>query len=53
MHKFRKNAGLEPKAPVYGGWEAERLCPGHTLGHFLSACSMSWASTGREGCAPG
>jgi len=49
LHNYRKNAGLAPKAPVYGGWEAEGLCPGHTLGHFLSACSMLWASTGREG----
>jgi DUF1680 family protein len=49
LHNFRKNAGLAPKAPVYGGWEAESLCPGHTLGHFLSACSMLWASTGEEG----
>ncbi|SFV17698.1 glycoside hydrolase family 127 protein [Pseudoduganella namucuonensis] len=49
LHNFRKNSGLAPKAPVYGGWEAEGLCPGHTLGHFLSACSMLWASTGREG----
>jgi uncharacterized protein len=48
LHNFRKNAGLAPKAPVYGGWEAQGLCPGHTLGHFLSACSMLWASTGRE-----
>lgn len=49
LHNFRNNAGLAPKAPVYGGWEAEWLCPGHTLGHFLSACSMLWASTGRDG----
>src|SRR6476469_144718 len=23
LHNFRVNAGLEPKAPVYGGWESE------------------------------
>src|SRR5689334_22799704 len=45
LHNFRVNAGLEPKAPVYGGWESEEpwvaiRCHGHTLGHFLSACSM-------------
>ncbi|MEL0209824.1 MAG: beta-L-arabinofuranosidase domain-containing protein, partial [Novosphingobium sp.] len=38
LHNFRKNAGLQPKAPVYGGWESEPLwedinCHGHTLGH--------------------
>ena len=49
LHNYRKSAGLTPKAPVYGGWDAEGLCPGHTLGHYLSACSMLWASTGREG----
>lgn len=47
LHGFRINAGLEPKAPRYGGWESEDLCPGHTLGHYLSACSMMWASTGQ------
>jgi DUF1680 family protein len=48
LHNYRKSAGLVPKAPVYGGWDAEGLCPGHTLGHYLSACSMLWASTKRE-----
>lgn len=47
LHGFRTNAGLEPKAPRYGGWESQVLCPGHTLGHYLSACSMMWASTGQ------
>jgi DUF1680 family protein len=47
LHGFRSNAGLEPKAPRYGGWESNDLCPGHTLGHYLSACSMMWASTGQ------
>jgi DUF1680 family protein len=45
LHRFRKNAGLEPKAAIYGGWESETIS-GHTLGHFLSACSMMYASTG-------
>jgi DUF1680 family protein len=45
LHGFRSNAGLAPKGPRYGGWESEELCPGHTLGHYLSACSMMWAST--------
>ena len=51
LHNFRVNAGLEPKAPVYGGWESDAewqdlRCHGHTLGHYLSACSMMWAATG-------
>lgn len=49
LHNFHANAGLPPKAPVYGGWESEQLCPGHTLGHYLSACSMMWSSTGHAG----
>ena len=51
LHNFRVNAGLEPKAPVYGGWESQEpwvdiRCHGHTLGHYLSACSMHYAATG-------
>jgi len=51
LHNFRTNAGLEPKAPVYGGWESEEpwvsiRCHGHTLGHWLSASSLMYASTG-------
>lgn len=42
---FRKEAGLKPKAPVYGGWESSGLA-GHTLGHYLSACSHMYQSTG-------
>jgi DUF1680 family protein len=50
LHNFRLNAGLEPKAPVYGGWEskpewAEINCHGHTLGHYLSACASAYRST--------
>ena len=41
---FRKNAGLEPKGKIYGGWEADGLA-GHSLGHYLSAISMQYAST--------
>lgn len=53
LHNFRVNAGLEPKAPVYGGWESQEpwvdiRCHGHTLGHYLSACSMHYAATGDE-----
>ena len=41
---FRKNSGLEPKGKIYGGWENSGLA-GHTLGHFLTACSQEFAST--------
>jgi uncharacterized protein len=51
LHNFRVNAGLEPKAPVYGGWEsvqtwADIRAHGHTLGHYLTAASLMYASTG-------
>lgn len=42
---FRTHAGLPAKDSVYGGWESEGLA-GHSLGHYLSACSMAYASTG-------
>src|SRR5665213_171099 len=44
---FRKEAGLQPKGEVYGGWESQGIA-GHTLGHYLSACSHMYASTGDE-----
>ena len=51
LHNFRVNAGLPPKAEVYGGWESvepwvEIRCHGHTLGHYLSAVAFMYASTG-------
>ncbi len=45
LHRFYVNAGLPPKGDVYGGWESDGLS-GHTLGHYLSACAMMYASTG-------
>ncbi len=42
---FRKEAGLKPKAEAYGGWEGMTIA-GHSLGHYLSACAMMFASTG-------
>lgn len=38
---FRVTAGLQSKGPTYGGWEAH---VGRMLGHYLSACSMMYAS---------
>ena len=51
LHNFRVNAGLAPKAPVYGGWEsvatwADIRAHGHTAGHYLTACALMYASTG-------
>ncbi|GLI96868.1 glycoside hydrolase family 127 protein [Sphingobium sp. BS19] len=50
LHNFRVNAGLKPKAAVYGGWESEATwddinCHGHTLGHYLSGCALAYRST--------
>ena len=42
---FRREAGLQPKAEVYGGWEAQGIA-GHCLGHYLSACSRMYQDTG-------
>ncbi|MBI1390010.1 MAG: hypothetical protein GC154_16335 [bacterium] len=44
---FRENAGLEPKAKKYGGWESMSIA-GHSLGHYLSACSLAYAASGDE-----
>lgn len=44
---FRENAGLPAKAQKYGGWESRGL-EGHTLGHYLSACSLMYAATGDQ-----
>ncbi len=42
LHNFRTSAGLAPKGAVYGGWEAMGIA-GHSLGHYLSACSLMHA----------
>ena len=41
---FRSHSGLKPKVAQYEGWETSGLA-GHTLGHYLSAISMHYAST--------
>ena len=41
---FRREAGLAPKAPVYGGWESQGVA-GHSCGHYLSALAQMYAST--------
>lgn len=45
LNRFYLNAGLPTKGAVYGGWENGGLS-GHTLGHYLSACSMFAVTSG-------
>ncbi len=42
LHSFLKHSGLEPKAPIYEGWENLGLA-GHSLGHYLTACAQEYA----------
>lgn len=44
LARFYINANLPVKDSVYGGWESSGLS-GHTLGHYLSAVAMMYAST--------
>ena len=41
------DAGLEPKAPRYPNWEDTGL-DGHIGGHYLTALSLMYASTGEQ-----
>lgn len=44
---LRQRAGLDPKAQGYGGWDGPgRQLTGHIAGHYLSAVSMMYATTG-------
>ena len=50
LANFRANAGLQPRAPVYGGWESVEpwvwiRCHGHTLGHYLTAAACMYETT--------
>ncbi len=47
LARFRIQAGLEPRAEAYGGWEGESLA-GHSLGHHLSALALMYQTTGRD-----
>jgi len=47
LYRFYKHAGLPVKDSIYGGWEKDGIS-GHTLGHYLSACAMMYASTGNK-----
>ena len=47
LHNFRVNAGLPSSAKPLGGWEAPDVeLRGHTVGHYLSALSLMYGSTG-------
>ncbi len=47
LHSFRITAGLPSSAQPYGGWESpDGELRGHSLGHYLSGCSLMYASTG-------
>jgi len=47
LHVFRINAGLPSDAQPLGGWEDPKCeLRGHFVGHYLSACSLMYASTG-------
>ncbi len=49
LHTFRITAGLPSYANPLGGWEAPHVeLRGHTIGHYLSACSFMYANTGDE-----
>lgn len=44
---FRSEAGLTPRAPKYEGWESLGVA-GQSLGHYLSACAMYYATSADE-----
>ena len=43
LNRWRSNAGLQPKAPLYEGWEQTSS---HMLGHYLSALVLQYAASG-------
>ena len=47
LAKFRQEAGLEPKAEHYHGWEDNTIA-GHSLGHYLTAICLMYETTGNE-----
>ena len=48
LYTFRVNYGLSTSnAAPYGGWEGPSVqLRGHIMGHYLSACSLMYGSTG-------
>jgi uncharacterized protein len=49
LHNFRVNVGLPSTAKPLGGWEAPDVeLRGHSVGHYLSALALMYASTGDD-----
>ncbi|MBN2409743.1 MAG: glycoside hydrolase family 127 protein [Candidatus Aminicenantes bacterium] len=49
LHTFRLNAGLPSAAQPLGGWEEPKVeLRGHFVGHFLTACALTYAAGGDE-----
>lgn len=47
LHNFRQTAGLPSIAEPLGGWEKPTgELRGHSMGHYLSGCSLMYAATG-------
>jgi len=47
LHMFRVTADLPSTATALGGWESpQQELRGHTMGHYLSAVAIMYASTG-------
>jgi hypothetical protein len=47
LHNFRVTAGLPSTAAPLGGWEAPDVeLRGHSVGHYLTALALMYASTG-------
>ena len=42
---FHERAGMKPTGERYGGWEMKDVV-GHTSGHYISACALTYAATG-------
>ncbi|MFZ2054681.1 MAG: beta-L-arabinofuranosidase domain-containing protein [Candidatus Aminicenantales bacterium] len=49
LHNFRLTAGLPSTAQPLGGWEEPKVeLRGHFVGHFLTACALTYAASGDE-----
>lgn len=49
LYNFQNNAGMKPKGKALQGWESPDCeLRGHFTGHFLSALSLEYSSTGDE-----
>jgi DUF1680 family protein len=49
LHNFRLTAGLPSAAQPLGGWEEPKVeLRGHFVGHYLTACALTYAATGDE-----